>query len=387
MVATLLLTFLPYFGGEHCEREQLLKDGKLIAHEWGTYTSFSGSDGIHLEFRTQAGEDLPGFVYNRARQAAESRSGTATYGKSNIQSMVRMETPVIYFYTGKDRKVDVSVDFPNGLITEFFPPVSEMAPPYADGETVPSLSHVDWKNLWVLPASTNQGLESKIPAAKDGSHYGYARETDAAIVRFTDNHFGDKYEKFLFYRGVGNFQVPVKINALGQGRFRVRTEGEPCGKAFLVEVKNRELRFAWTELRLAEEIVALPEKESTYEQLGEALVQVLRAQGLYEREARAMIRTWQASWFGEEGTRLFYVLPSSTVDLLLPLQINPAPDILKRVFVGRMEILTPEKEREIQALVEKRRAGEITEHVLKERLATSFGRFGEAALRQVLAQK
>jgi len=35
----------------------------LIAHEWGTFTSFSGSDGVHVGFRPN-NEDLPSFVYH-----------------------------------------------------------------------------------------------------------------------------------------------------------------------------------------------------------------------------------------------------------------------------------------------------------------------------------
>jgi hypothetical protein len=33
----------------------------------------------------------------------------------------RMETPVIYFYSGQSRTVDVSVRFPRGEVTEWFP--------------------------------------------------------------------------------------------------------------------------------------------------------------------------------------------------------------------------------------------------------------------------
>ena len=45
-------------------------------------------------------------------------------------------------------------------------------------------------------------------------------------------------------------------------------------------------------------------------------------QGLYRKEAAAMVSTWSDSWF-EEGTRLFYFMPQSKVDEILPLQIRP----------------------------------------------------------------
>src|SRR5207249_2670553 len=51
-----------------------------------------------------------------------------------------------------------------------------------------------------------------------------------------------------------------------------------------------------------------------------------------------------SSWFGEQGTRLFYVVPRSLTDAVLPLTIEPRPDEILRVLVGRMEILSQEDE-------------------------------------------
>jgi len=53
-----------------------------------------------------------------------------------------------------------------------------------------------------------------------------------------------------------------------------------------------------------------------------------------------MVATWRDSWF-EEGTRVFYVLPSRAVDAVLPLTVTPAPTAVARAFVGRMELITP----------------------------------------------
>ena len=46
------------------------------------------------------------------------------------------------------------------------------------------------------------------------------------------------------------------------------------------------------------------------------------ARGLYAKEAKAMARTWEESWF-EEGLRVFYVLPRQRMDAILPLGITP----------------------------------------------------------------
>ena len=53
-----------------------------------------------------------------------------------------------------------------------------------------------------------------------------------------------------------------------------------------------------------------------------------------------MVETWRDSWF-EEGTRVIYIGPRRIVDAILPLEIAPAPSHVTRVFVGRMEVLTP----------------------------------------------
>jgi hypothetical protein len=66
-----------------------------------------------------------------------------------------------------------------------------------------------------------------------------------------------------------------------------------------------------------------------------------------------MVETWLDSWF-EEGSRLFYIFSRQSVDSVLPLTIQPAPAELTRVFVGRMEIITPEIQDDVrQALAEK----------------------------------
>src|SRR4029077_9859924 len=98
------------------------QSGRLIVHEWGTFTNFSGSDGLQMDFRPLVDSDLPPFVLDRARQAQVFYP--SVYAKGMYLARQRMETPVTYFYTDTPREVDVQVAFPQGLLTEFFPPVS-----------------------------------------------------------------------------------------------------------------------------------------------------------------------------------------------------------------------------------------------------------------------
>src|ERR1041385_5868371 len=66
--------------------------GKLIVHEWGTFTSFAGSNGVNLEFRPLVTSDLPRFIMRPP-------SAMDIFTKQEYTALQRMETPVTYFYT------------------------------------------------------------------------------------------------------------------------------------------------------------------------------------------------------------------------------------------------------------------------------------------------
>src|ERR1700687_2636880 len=71
-------------------------DNRLVVHEWGTFTSIAGKDGIALEWRPLNGSsDLPKFVYTI--QDAKKGLRHPSY-KADLTARMRMETPVLYFY-------------------------------------------------------------------------------------------------------------------------------------------------------------------------------------------------------------------------------------------------------------------------------------------------
>jgi len=53
------------------------------------------------------------------------------------------------------------------------------------------------------------------------------------------------------------------------------------------------------------------------------------------------LRSGRRTWF-EEGARLIYIMPSRAVDEILPLRVDPPPSSTERVFVGRIELVTPD---------------------------------------------
>src|SRR5258706_7942662 len=71
-----------------------------VAHEWGTFTSMQGSDGVTLEGLQHEEEALPDFVYSRSKVRA---CPLREYGYKGLEVDVvnvtkKMETPVVYFY-------------------------------------------------------------------------------------------------------------------------------------------------------------------------------------------------------------------------------------------------------------------------------------------------
>lgn len=60
-----------------------------------------------------------------------------------------------------------------------------------------------------------------------------------------------------------------------------------------------------------------------------------------------------AGFLVQEGSRLIYIVPSHAIDAILPLQVEPRPSQSARVFVGRIELVTPETERSVEEALSK----------------------------------
>ena len=351
--------------------------GKLIVHEWGTFTSFAGPDGVPLDFRPLLESDLPNFVFDRARQAGATNPEAVASQKGQIRATQRMETPITYFYTEREREIDVRVHFPEGLLTEFYPPVSQQGPAYAAAQPEPLKdSFLHWASVRLSPGSA-----AAFPASETDAHYALARRSDSTPLRVSAAH-GEHFEKFLFYRGVGNFSLPVSLQAAGGDRFVVESRlGEPGMSAFMVDVAGGRLRFVPISCLVNDREARLPDQPSRPEALSAAMVNALVGANLYSKEAEAMVDTWRDSWFGEEGTRLLYLLGASTTNRILPLSITPAPDEVVRVMVGRLEIMTPEREARLEESV--RRLAGSPAGTLPPAEWAEWGRFAEPALRKL----
>ncbi|MES2965176.1 MAG: hypothetical protein V4760_14920 [Bdellovibrionota bacterium] len=375
---------------------------KLEAHEWGTFTSLVGSDGITQDGMLHEDEKLPSFVYgfgetrptfswspnskptprptppNDCRRNKGSCFSRTLLSTSPVTQ--KMETPVIYFYTDRPQRVDVTVKFPQGVITETFPaPVASSPSPhtmtaFANGETKFSVD--------VLTTSAAP------PYADADNIYSHARNVASRTVRS-----GADVEKFIFYRGVGRFQPRFAMTSVGgrlsfsaaasaipQAAFLVHVDDKGDGrminlanlskkgsqvvsKSLVARLMNHDPVQPWPP---QPDVKVLAGTSAT-----KALTEALVTSGLFADEAAAMVKTWEHGYLKVPGLRLLYILPRTEVDEVLPLTMTPAPEKLERVFVGRIEILLDTEE----------------ERILREIAAPSFdldslGRFAEPILRR-----
>src|SRR5207253_2114157 len=94
--------------------------------------------------------------------------------------------------------------------------------------------------------------------------------------------------------------------------------------------------------------------------------------------------TWEHSYFRTEGIRILYLVPRQRVDAVIPIHIKPAPDKLVRVMVGRIEVLTPTREKQIEKFVAELGATDFRTREAASNGLAGLGRLGEPALRRVL---
>ena len=309
--------------------------------------------------------DLPGFV-EHFRYAGF---------KLGLRGTVRMETPVLYFYDSRQETVSVKVSFAKGLITEWYPCATRVEPaanifdgtllqPHADGS-------IAWDSVTVSP-----NLREKLAREYADNHYYAARMTSSTPLR-VQTPAGEQQEKFLFYRGVSTFSVPLSATLTNGGKLLVENQGqEEIPDTILFERRGERVGYRISGEMQKDTLLDLPELSGTIGDLGRELEGMLVAQGLYQDEAHAMVETWRGSWF-EEGSRLLYIVPAAFVDGVLPLTIHPAPEQTVRVFVGRLEIVTPATEKAVE------RALATHDHATLK----MFGRFLEPIIQTMIQEE
>ncbi len=362
----------------------------LVAHEWGTFTSLQDSQGKTQEGLHHEDESLPGFVHSRVNVAGNIAAAggqscrickgdnccslpgflheTGAYIPRGVTQ--KMETPVIYFYSKTPQNLQVSVDFPQGLISQWYPAVQSFKPDLNGNQQLSGGSLT-----WQVQLSTEK-LE--IPKVAPTSIWQPSREVAANFLTANGEN-----ERLLFYRGLGSFEMPVKIKNHGD-QITITNSGEeniPSATLLYNDGQTGSVVYVGEIKAGATKTVDFRslQKTSMENYLKGArgtIHKSLANSGLKDDESWAMVNTWSHSYFKTEGLRLLYVLPRAWTDKLLPLSITPTPDALVRTLVGRVEILTESEEK---SLLDNLKNAENSGKFDK----THLGRFAEAKLRRV----
>ncbi len=331
-------------------------EDQLVIHEWGTFTTLRDDNGTQLPGINVDDEQLPVFVHSlgasllrpdlrAAPPQPNVRSEAKGAPKSHNDVTLRLETPVIYFYppVGKTlpMELDVRVDFHGGWLTEFYPQAEADAPGLKQGTfdfgpldktTVGSLT---WHKYRVGHHGTGF-------TTTESAVWNLPRQVQSAGVTASSG----ESEKYLFYRGVGNFLSPLWVT----GTFpMVSCSTIPkelpatafplsIGPLWLLHVRPGRPKRGFRELPTIELIDATTQvtlqtpraflesdfSTSATDRLSESMHSALVGAGLFEDEATAMLATWRRAYLTSPGLRLFYIVPRSWVDQRLPLTISRA---------------------------------------------------------------
>lgn len=338
--------------------------------EWGTYTSVQASDGHTLGGVHHEDERLPAWVHRRDW-------GPNSYFLEQLPEEPRqqLETPILYFWSPVARPVRVTVEFPRGVVGQWYP-AAETFLPELRKMTELARGSMTWQ-LTLDPAIS----PASFPAVDPHEIWAPSRNVASTPVRWTSPDGAEEREQFIFYRGLGTFVPPIRVVARDGGRLEIaNTAPEVPPAAFLLRVSGGRGRIvALGALGAGGPREALAptadEPLDSYVDTARALLEkALVESGLSADVARAMVDTWARSWFTNPGLRLLYLAPRAWTDAWLPTTITPAPSSFVRTLVGRIEILTPEEERSLVALLKSRAA---TGPYLD---ITTLGRFAEPRL-------
>ncbi len=350
---------------------------KLTVHEWGTFTSLVGSNGQAQNGMYYEDEALPDFVHNFGDpKNSLQNAGMNLFAWAPPQDpppppsrcpghpkvpceylfgqMItqKMETPVVYFYSDRSQKVDFNVSFPGGIISQSYPATSYSLP-----EAIPG---VEMKNGFAhYEVNILKDVTTAPPFVDPSNIYSHARNVASDLIQV-----GQETEKFIFYRGLGEFKTKL-LTTSKNGSLRIQNNGtDRIPAVFLVYTDGQKHGdiISLGKIDSRDNVVvssrAIAKLQSTEQPLStfltaarQRLLQSLTKAGLFADEAQSMIDTWESGYFKTPGLRILYVLSRQEVEEILPVQVSPQPDELNRVFIGRIEILLDTVEEQVLAQV------------------------------------
>jgi hypothetical protein len=381
---------------------------KWSVHEWGTFTSLQDESGNAIGGLNTDDEPVPPFVHQlNAPVLLRSSEVPNNFFKGTPSChpdvTMRLETPVIYFHPPKSatgiQTASVRVTFHGGWLSEFYPDADLTIPGSGDGR-------FQFGRLFTYTESALAWNDLKIggdwPVTDTSARvWTSPRAVESALVQATNG----ESEKFLFYRGVAHLDAPLRVSHdanSGELLFHGQLEGLPGAEPlpihslWLVDIQpggkiafrtlspislNHDSKKILT--HTAADFAPGDFSSANLEKLKGALQSALVSEGLFTDEARALLNTWELSYFKSTGLRVFFLVPRAWTDFYLPLEISRPADI-NRVMVGRIELVTS-RQRNILREISGFSTNEIRQGVLQ--LYTNyFGRLMFGTVNRTNAQ-
>lgn len=346
---------------------------KLIVHEWGTFTSLQDENGRAIGGMNVDDEPLPEFVhrFGPPRSSAEIFSKGVQPGHPDIT--MRLETPVIYFHLPANADFqpgafDVTATFNGGMLSEFYPNAAtsiDDKPTNKVPERITSSMRggLTWKNV-------NLNVIDQLVPTTQSHVWNAPRKVNSSPVAVDR-----EAEQYIFYRGVGHLEAPIKVIRSGDGNWITLYENDTVRDERLVRRQIKKPMPMWlaefrpdgsSAFRTIKDAPAGANakakgqpgtfadadfaKENTAK-LRAAMKTALTSEGLFDDEAEAMLETWKLSYFKGVGQRLFFMVPREWTDRVLPLTISK-PSEITRVMVGRIELISPTQRLAIKQILE-----------------------------------
>jgi hypothetical protein len=292
---------------------------------------------------------------------------------------MRLETPVVYFHLppgSKPIQLSFSAEFHGGLLTQFYPEAATNIPinslPKVAGDSLGTLA---WNNL-------NVGTNAAGP--KTESHVWLApRKVEAANITAQNG----QSERYLFYRGVGHLDSPMKMIRDGE-QLHLQIDSGAVDPTQIKSIWYFDLREdGKCAYRKLDRDRATPATfaDSDYQDnslatlRGEMKTSLIDA-GLFDDEADAMLSTWEESYFKSPGTRVFFLVPRAWTDHVLPIKISTDAKI-ERVMMGRIDLVTPRHRAILAKILALPKEKQNTFDAMS--LVDQLGRFGRAMLADV----
>ncbi len=386
---------------------------KLVVHEWGTFTSLQDETGKSIGGINTDEEPVPNFVHELGNLLLIKPTDLAPIWmkgapRCHPDVTMRLETPVIYFHLPpgqKELQTNAKVTFRGGWLTQYYPNAEADVPKLQSGGfnfgriTSATVGSLTWKGLRITgtfepqasaaPAETRPATAQLLqpPVTKVRSWLA-PRDVRAALVVTPAN----EAERFLFYRGVGFLDAPLRITRSKNGEtLKISSQLDPALKmgtqlkiAHLWQVDARDdgsmafraLKSVTVDTKDGPSIPAkFDEKDFLTDnrvKLRNRIYEALLEEGLFADEAYALLNTWEQAYFKSTGQRIFFLVPREWTDHYLPLELA-APADVSRVMIGRIEMVAPRH----RALLAKIAAGPASNGEMPRRVGERYREFSE----------